>query len=301
MMRAMPSALLDRLRRSAAAPPSGSDRRPWTLFVHGLLQLPFGVDLAARTPALRRRAIAPVLVVTAVAVVAAVLAGQRGGAGEGVATFFLTVIGIASMPPILFANSFSRLAAATRDHLGLGPRAPILRRLGALIRESIAQAILLAVGIVPWLIVARLLGPVGDAVAVILGGLWTLHWIVVEALDSARTCPAGATPEATAAGTPWFARMYDRTARGPLAPLRTFGRWTARLGGRWDHEVAIIEGHPWLAAGFAVGAAVMLAIPGVNLLFRPAVVVAAAHLLGRLEQAPAPAIETTAATQVGSA
>jgi hypothetical protein len=286
------SALLDRLRRSAAAPPA--DRRPWSLLVHGLLQLPFGVDLAARTPDLRRRAIAPVVVVTAVAVAAGLAAAEQSGARDGLATFLLTVIGVASMPPILFANSFSRLAAATRNHLGLGPRESAPRTLKSLIRETIAQAILLAVGIVPWLIVARLLGPAGDAVAALLGGLWTLHWIVVEALDSARTRPAGAAAETHEAPTPWFARVYQRSARGPLRPLGLFGRWTARLGQRWDEEVAVIEANPWLTAGFAVGAAVMLAIPGVNLLFRPAVVVAAAHVLGRLEQTPAPTREAAA-------
>lgn len=277
------SSLLARLRGLAVATPAD---RPLARFVHGLVQLPFGADLVARTPDLRRRAVLPALVIAAVATLAAALAADQYGAYDGARTFFVTVIGVASMPPILFANSFSRLAAATRDHLGLGPRRPCPRRLGELLRETVAQALLLAVGIVPLVLLARLLGDVGDVVALLLGGVWTLHWIVVEALDSARTRPAGDAPPDPPPDAPWYVRMYERAARGPLAVLRAFARFVARLGRRWDPEVALIEARPWTAAGFAVGAAVMLAIPGLNLLFRPAVVAAAAHLLGRLEAPP---------------
>jgi hypothetical protein len=279
------SAPLARLRSLAVAPPAD---RPLARFIHGLVQLPYGLDLVARTPDLRRRAILPALVIAAIATLAAILAAERYGAYDGARTFLVTVIGIASMPPILFANSFSRLAAATRDHLGLGPRLPCPRRLPELLRETIAQALLLAVGIVPLVVLASLLGDVGDLLALLLGGAWTLHWIVVEALDSARTRPAGEPLPEPPPNTPWYARMYDRAARGPLAALRAFARFVARLGGRWDPEVALIEARPWTAAGFAVGAAVMLAIPGLNLLFRPVVVAAAAHLLGRLEASPPP-------------
>lgn len=275
------------LTEQPSAPPQGRARG--AAFFYGLAQLPFGVRLVVREPSLRRRAALPVLVVTGLCVLAAAAATERGGASAGASAFFVTLVGVASMPPILFAGSFTRLAAETRNLLGLGPRVPSLRTLRALIRETVVQALLLALGIVPLVVLAELVPGVGGTIALVLGGLWTLHWIVVEALDSARTLPPGlAAPEVEteteSAPAPWYARMYERSGRGPLAPLRRFGRFVGRLGRRWDHEVAVIEGEPWIAAGFAVGAAALLAIPGVNLLFRPAVVVAAAHLLGRLEQ-----------------
>lgn len=272
------------LLHSQPSPPPAEASR-WAGFLYGLAQLPFGVRLLLRERELGKRAVVPVLVVTAICAIAAAGAARRGTAQDGASAFFVTLVGIASMPPILFAGSFARLAAATRNGLGLGPRVPHVRTLRALINESVAQAILLALGIVPLVVVAELVPEVGWLLALVLGGAWTLHWIVVEALDSARTLPPELTPAPESGPTPWYARMYERSARGPLAPLGRFGRLVGRLGRRWDHEVATIEARPWIAAGFAVGAALLLAIPGLNLLFRPAVVVAAAHLLGQVERA----------------
>jgi uncharacterized protein involved in cysteine biosynthesis len=45
----------------------------------------------------------------------------------------------------------------------------------------------------------------------------------------------------------------------------------------------MVERDRALSLGFGVGVVVLLAIPGINLLFRPALVIAAAHLRGQLE------------------
>lgn len=256
-------------------------------FVYGLAQPLLGVRLLLREPALRGRAVVPVLVVLGVCVAATVLAGQRPGAPfDRVSTFFLTLVAVASMPPVLFANGFSRLAVATRDRLGLGPRRPHLRSLGELLREVVQQAIVLAIGLLPLLILAEAVPVLGGVLAWILGALWTLHWIVVEAFDAARTLPVGEGVDADEPGAaPWFARIYNVGGGDRVRPLRWFARLVTRLGARWRGEVALIEAHPWLAAGFSLGAAVLLALPGVNLLFRPVIVVAAAHVHGRLDAA----------------
>jgi len=262
-------------------------------FRYGLAQPLLGARLLLREPELRGRAVVPVLVVLGVCVAAAALGGQRSGAPLGrVSTFFFTLIAVASMPPVLFANGFSRLAVTTRERLGLGRRRPHLRSLGELLREVVQQAVVLAIGLLPLLLLAEMVPVLGGILAWILGALWTLHWIVVEAFDAARTLPDDADDAegvADAEGAaPWFARIYNVGGGERVRPIRWFAGMVTRLGARWRGEVALIEAQPWLAAGFSLGAAVLLALPGVNLLFRPVIVIAAAHVHGRLDAAAPP-------------
>jgi hypothetical protein len=70
----------------------------------------------------------------------------------------------------------------------------------------------------------------------------------------------------------------------PLAFLvRTFARICDRLAVPFREEIALLEQHRALGLGFAVATSALLAIPGLNLLFRPIIIVAASHLLGHLE------------------
>jgi hypothetical protein len=271
--------------RAPGPPPAGHLAQ----ILYGLAQLPLGVRLVVLVPDLRRRAVLPALVVAGVCVVAVVADDAVDGPLGAVSTFFLTLVAIASLPPLLFSRSFARLAVAAGPHLGLAPRAPLLRRLRALLAETLAQALVLALGLAPLLALAELLS-LGAGLAFVLGGAWTLHWIVVEALDNARTLPVAPAPPDEDAGPdlPWYARLYQLPTWLPgHRPVRRFGRFVARLGRRWRAEVALVERAPWIAAGFALGAALLLALPVVNLLFRPVVVVAAAHVWGRLAGATA--------------
>ena len=49
-------------------------------------------------------------------------------------------------------------------------------------------------------------------------------------------------------------------------------------------ELRLVDAAPHLALGFGAGTVVLLAVPGHNLLFRPARVIAAAHVRARLEE-----------------
>jgi uncharacterized protein involved in cysteine biosynthesis len=51
----------------------------------------------------------------------------------------------------------------------------------------------------------------------------------------------------------------------------------------WREEVALVEDHPVLMLGFALSTAAVLAVPVLNLAFRPIVIVGACHVLGQLE------------------
>ena len=68
-----------------------------------------------------------------------------------------------------------------------------------------------------------------------------------------------------------------------LLPFRLWTSLIVALSRRWRGEVLIVETRPVLCTGFALGAWLLLLIPGLNLLFRPALVVAAAHVLGHIE------------------
>jgi uncharacterized protein involved in cysteine biosynthesis len=78
--------------------------------------------------------------------------------------------------------------------------------------------------------------------------------------------------------------------------LTRFARWCDRLARPWREEIAMVEQHPSLMIGFALATAALLATPVLNLLFRPIVLIGAAHVLGRIEHRPAvlPASENTA-------
>jgi uncharacterized protein involved in cysteine biosynthesis len=57
----------------------------------------------------------------------------------------------------------------------------------------------------------------------------------------------------------------------------------------WREEIALVEQHPALMIGFALSTAIILAVPILNLVFRPIVIVGATHVLGQLEIAGADA------------
>jgi hypothetical protein len=95
---------------------------------------------------------------------------------------------------------------------------------------------------------------------------------------------------------PWFVRVMERAAdRLPLGKslLRWFARRCERLARPWREEIAVVERHPTLMTGFALATAALLATPILNLLFRPMLLVAASHVLGRLQ------LEETAASTAG--
>jgi uncharacterized protein involved in cysteine biosynthesis len=79
-----------------------------------------------------------------------------------------------------------------------------------------------------------------------------------------------------------------------LVPLRMLSEVITTLARPWRLEVDLTEREPWISVGFGLGAAVMLAVPGLNLLLRPAVVVAGVHLRHHLLPDEAPLHAVTA-------
>ncbi len=259
-------------------------------FVWGLAQPLLGLRVLARNSDLAIRAVLPVLGFIGICLL---VVEKSGGVVSWITGYYLTLIAAAPLSPILFCRNYARLAALARPHLGLEPREPYLRSIRQILSEAFVQLLVVGVGVAPLAGLIAVFPLVGPIWAAVLGYLWAMHWVVVEALDSAKTLSPGETlpaqtqPDSLERPLAWFAtpttwRLPGR-ANILLAPVRWWSRWLGRLGSRWHGEIEIIERHPWLASGFALGAALLLAIPVLNLLFRPAIVIAAAHVLGRLE------------------
>ncbi|MFV8753787.1 hypothetical protein ACNOYE_24855 [Nannocystaceae bacterium ST9] len=255
-------------------------------FLWGLAQPLLGLRMLWRHQDLLTRAILPVLGFVGVCLVVA-----EGGSGvfSWIGAYYLTLIAAAPLSPILFCRNYARLAALARPHFGLEPREPYLRSFRQTLVEAFVQLLVVGLGVAPLAGLVAAFPLIGPVWAAVLGYLWALHWVVVEALDSAKTLPPGASepPPTDHLDRPWFAAPASWHLRGwaatLFAPLRWWTRMLGRLGAHWRGEVEIVERRPWIASGFALGSALLLAIPVLNLLFRPAVVVAAAHVLGRLE------------------
>ncbi len=280
-------------REPAASPPSpspistvtGLPPRGLALLWFGMQQPLYGLRVTLRAPALRRIALAPIVLLAGFCVLVAVTA--HGPAITRLELFYTTMLSLAPVPVVLFGRTYRRLAAAARLPLGLSPRDAARPTLMSAIGDAIRQTILLAIGLAPvYLCVEFLsewdaLGELLVALAWVLGLLWALHWISVEALDNAQTLAPGTTDAdlqaaIAAAPDPWFVRMYG-------GPLRPFGNLLRRLARPWRRELEILARFPELGLGFGLGVAGLLLIPMGALVFRPAAVVGGVHLLGRLE------------------
>jgi hypothetical protein len=199
-------------------------------------------------------------------------------------------MGLASLPSVLLANTYERLAAESMGVFGFGAVAPLLSRFWSRIVRMVECAILVALGVAPFLFVMRQMPLLGDAVAYVASAVWSVHWIVVEALDGARVVD----PREGEVRLPWFATWTAHPIWESMPSLlrgtaHKFGRVLTRLSGPWREEIALVARHPGLALGFGLATAMLLAVPIANLFLRPAVIVGAVHLrwhLARHEATP---------------
>ncbi|MEM7158906.1 MAG: hypothetical protein AAF799_39075 [Myxococcota bacterium] len=289
--------------------PIPADRSRVNLIHYGLAQPFLGLRTLLRSPELLGMALAPMFLVMAIALVAAYFAGQERGFWAGVASYFVTIAALAPVPPLILARVYASLAAKARPVLGLSPAEPYVRGWVQLGGEWLAQLLILALGVLPLTVLLGIVPWVGAFYALCIQGAWALHWIVVEGYDNSRTLPPGQTVEEIEAlgqgrpGIPWFHRWAANVGQrsGPwklLGPLVMLSEVVTSLARPWRAEVDLTEDEPWISLGFGLGIAIMLAIPGLNLALRPAVVVAGVHLRYRLlEENPAPSPTPRETTQ----
>lgn len=288
--------------QSRAPTPIPAAIHPHARFLWGLAQPLLGMRVMLRDKTLLGEALLPVGVLVVICFWAALIVGPRTGEENfgpviaSIVLFAATFISLAPVPPFVFARHYARMAARARSVLGLGPREAWLEPISMSLGKSIAQMIIIAIGVAPVTIVIGIL-PLGAFVtagALLVQATWTLHWMVVEALDNGRTLAPGETVEqvtrveAALRHDPWFHRWIHHVHHKMLVvvatPFRMVAEIVRALGRSWSHEVRIVERDRVLTGGFALGVVVLLSIPGLNLFFRPALVIGAAHLRGQLER-----------------
>ena len=198
---------------------------------------------------------------------------------------------LAPLPSLIFANHYARLAALIRWRLGLGACGPREMPMSMLIGRMIRQALIVAIGFAPVLLVTRLVPGIGHWLTNLVLAVWGIHWIVADAFDDAQVCEPGESLRESIqrdrdAPPPWFVRFFLRAAdRIPVLgrPLRAFARVCDKLAMDSRGEIAVMEQHRAVSLGFALSTAALLATPVLNLLFRPIILAGSSHLLGQLE------------------
>lgn len=198
---------------------------------------------------------------------------------------------LAPLPSLIFANHYARLAALIRWRLGLGACGPREMPMGMLIGRMIRQALIVAIGLAPVLLLTKMLPGIGNWLTSAVLAVWGLHWIVADAFDDAQVCEPGESLKDSIqrdrdAPPPWFVRFFLRAAdRIPVLgrPLRWFARLCDKLAMDSRGEIFIMEQNRAVALGFALSTAALLATPVLNLLFRPIILAGSSHLLGQLE------------------
>jgi len=271
------------------APPAA----PGEQALYGFSQPILGARVLLRDPELLKEALLPAGVL---ALACALWATLHADAGQyrWFKEFYKAFAALAPLPSLLFANHYARLAALIRWRLGLGACAPREMPFGMLLGRLVRQALIVAIGVAPFLLVVRLVPVLGHSLlSPVVLALWGLHWVVADAFDDAQVCEPGESLKESIdrdrnAPPPWFVRWLNRGAAklpGFLGrPVRWFARLCDKLALDSRGEIAVMEANPAVAVGFALSTAALLATPVLNLLFRPIILAGSSHLLGQLEK-----------------
>jgi hypothetical protein len=288
--------------RSVAAPTAPPDAHA-DRAVYGLMQPILGARMLFRDRELLKAALIPAGLLAAFCALAAVVDPVSWSVGGVVRRFYQIFAVLAPLPSVLLSRHYARLAALARNKFGFGPAEPCIESMGRAFKRLIMQTVLVAIGVIPVTAALHFIPILGHVLIKIVLGVWAVHWIVVDAFDSARVLQPGQTVAdldvlADKAPQPWFVRLLAEGQPLPIIGriLTRFARWCDKLARPWREEVALVEQHPSLMIGFALSTVALVATPVLNLLFRPIVLIGAAHVLGRLEHQPAPQLAASTAT-----
>jgi len=291
--------------QSVAAPTAPPDAHA-DRAVYGLMQPILGARMLFTDRELLRASLVPAALLAGFCACIALLHPVSWSVGGVLRRFYQTFAVLAPLPSVLLSRHYARLAAVARNKFGFGPVTPCIEPIGRSLSRAFKQFILVAVGVVPVTAALHFVPIIGHVTIRLVVGVWALHWIVVDAFDSARVLQPGQTVQdldvlADKARRPWFVRLMAEAEPWPIVGriLVRFARWCDKLARPWREEIALVEEHPSLMVGFALSTAALVATPVLNLLFRPIVLIGAAHVLGRLEQnhqAPALASSQSSST-----
>lgn len=271
--------------RVAGGPPAQGSLRLRRL-LNGFAEPLIGIRTLFSNRRLLMTALVPVLWLAGFCALAALVEHRGDGKFGYLKNFYRTFSLLAPLPSLVFGRRYARLAAAAQRGFGR-PCEPRLEPLPRAIKRALLQWVLVGSASPLLALIARS-GRVGLALSAVLASVWALHWIVVEAFDSAQTLPLGvslaeADRAALAEPPPWFVRGL-RAGEALRVPVLSwlFGRaarFFDRLSLGWRGELQLLERDRLTCIGFGAATAVLLATPILNLFFRPVIIVAASRLL----------------------
>jgi hypothetical protein len=293
--------------RGVQAPPAGNMEQA----LYGFAQPVLGVRVLLSDPELLKEALYPAgLLAAACALYASLGSEAYGNWGTWFKSFYKAFAALAPLPSFFFANHYARLAAMIRWRMGFGACGPREMPWRLLAGRMIRQALIVAVGVSPLLLLTRVLPAIGDYLSAAVLAIWSLHWVVADAFDDAQVCLPGETLKQSIqrdrdAPQPWFVRLLNRAAArlpGILGgPLRLFARICDRLALDSRGEIARMESNRAMSVGFSLSTAALLATPVLNLLFRPIIIAGSSHLLAQIEKEEFGAERVSAAGTLTSA
>jgi len=275
--------------RGVQAPPAGDAEQ--ALF--GFAQPILGVRVLLKDPELLKEALYPAALLAAACALYASFGTESYGHWGWFKSFYKAFAYMAPLPSFFFANHYARLAAMIRWRMGFGACGPREMSWGLLSSRMIRQALIVAIGISPLILLARLLPGIGHVLSGAILAIWSLHWVVADAFDDAQVCLPGESVKQSLqrdreAPEPWFVRWLNKgAARLPRifgGPIRLFARLCDWLALDSRGEIAAMESNRSLSVGFSLSTAALLATPVLNLLFRPIIIAGSSHLLGQLEK-----------------
>jgi hypothetical protein len=281
---------LSRIRAYSHVQPPPAD--PAEQALYGFAQPILGIRALFSDVQLLWEATYPAVVL---ALACALYASAKGGAGQWTwfGHFYKAFAALAPLPSLIFANHYARLGALIRWRMGLGACGPREMPVGMLFGRMVRQALIVAIGVAPFVLVANLVPVLGKyLLSPVVLALWGVHWVVADAFDDAQVLLPGETLRDSinhdrSAPPPWFVRWMLKAAdRVPVLgrPLRWFARVCDRLAMDSRGEIHTMEQNRMISLGFALSTAALLATPVLNLLFRPIILVGSSHLLGQLEK-----------------
>jgi hypothetical protein len=283
---------LQRIRgysRGVQAPPSGKTEEA----LYGFAQPILGIRVLLSDPELLKEALFPAGLLGAACAIYASLSSDAIGWTGWFSHFYKAFAALAPLPSFFFANHYARLAAMIRWRMGFGACGPREMPWRLLAGRMIRQALIVAIGIAPVVLLMRILPGIGDVLSGVALAIWSLHWVVADAFDDAQVCLPGESVKQSIqrdrdAPEPWFVRIVRRVAsRLPgifRGPLRLFARLCDWLSLDSRGEIAVMESNRPVSLGFSLSTAALLATPVLNLLFRPIIIAGSSHLLGQLEK-----------------
>lgn len=258
--------------------------------VFGLRQPIASAKLIWNDPELRSEAMFPAILLALVCGAIAILTTWPGL--STFKRFYQVFVALAPWPSVLLQRHYARFAVVVHKKLGLGEAEPVYEPLGRAIVRAIGQMILVAIAVAPVSLVVGWFPLLGQPVVRAVAALWALHWILVNAFESARVLKPGQTigdldEISRKAPEPWFVRGLKWIGKR-IPVLGAFCNWFAgvcdSLSWPWREEMELIETHPSLTAGLAMTTAALLCTPVLNLFFRPVVLTASAQVMARLEE-----------------